>query len=292
FKKSGWQLNKIHLTLLLALLLILLRFLNLSLWWFTGKLELTHNPSIKEVNYTFLNFSNHTAAQKKLQSLTENPGAQPIIAVVYFNFLHPAVFLVQNNNSRLSPIDLGRLIVPVEPGLSTLTISLSDTVEKKSGTGNGQVTNSGYFSSSLLTKLTGRDGQSAKKEISFIMKSPETSSYLKIPFFIYFFLPLAAILVLSSFYSRAALTAFFYFPLLFFLFDFRELFFRVPFHWIVYGLKSDFFNSLEVVVAVVVLLILLSLGFVGLLNWNKKRDRFWETFIVLFFILLPFFLRF
>jgi hypothetical protein len=293
FEKAGWRLNKVYLAVLVLVLLLVLRFLNLSLWWFVNKWELTHNTATKAVLYSFLNLASYDAAEKELRKIAQPVPGKPGIAVVaYFNFLHPVVFLVQNNKpGGLSPVDLGRLVLPVEPGRTALTVSLSEVVEKKSP--RSKRTQSRHFGSSLLAKLfISPPSPAAIQQVSYILKSPEKSSYLKIPYFVYFFVPMVLVLVLAGFYTRAVWAAYFYFPLMFLLFDFRELFFRVPFHFFIRWFKSDFFNSLELVIAIFLVILFTAAGVIGLMNWKERRDKFAETLIVFLFLLLPIFLRF
>jgi hypothetical protein len=132
----------------------------------------------------------------------------------------------------------------------------------------------------------------AGKDISFIMKTMEKTGYLDIPYLIYFYLPLVLIFVFSSFYSRAVFTSFFFYTGLFLLFDFKTVLFRVPFSWLTQLFNIKDTTPVEGIGAVMVAVLFTLLGIYGLFNWKNRRDIFKEKLIVLFFILLPIFLRF
>jgi hypothetical protein len=295
FQRAGWEYKNIYLFILLFFLLFAFRFLNLGLWWTVNRLELTHNSLSQDVNYTFLNLSNHNAAQVHLRSKAQDKTkAEKKLVVAYFNFLHPMILLVHNPHKPLYSVDLGRVISPVGQGSHLFTLSLTDVIRKT----DSLKSRSQYFGSSLLGKMfmstpeQVTTSKTSTQELSYTLKSLEKTTYLKIPYLIYFFIPLIIIIVLASFYSRAILTAYFYFPLLFLLFDFKVLFFRVPFSWFLKDRPDSFFMSLETGIALGIVLIFTALGFTGLLGWKQRRDKFKETLFVLFFLFLPLILRF
>jgi hypothetical protein len=295
FKKAGLPVNKFYFIGLLVILLVAFRFVNLSLWWFMGKLELTHHASTlftKKVNYTFLDFSSYKRAEKECRELAQkHPEDNTINVAAYFNLLHPGIFLIQNNKGH-SFVDLGRVIANVGPGLSTFKLYLSDFIEKQ---WNHKTTRTHLGTSLLFSKLFSPSSPGSQKTgdpVSFILKSPEKLAYLDIPFLLYFYLPLVFIFIFFNIYSRAVFLSFFYYPLLFLLFDFKTVLFKIPFHWIMEPLNIETTPSIEAVGAAVVASIFLLLGLIGLLNWKKRRDSFKERLIVLFFLLLPLFLRF
>ena len=290
FKRTRLQVNKLHLFGILLILLMIFRFLNLFMWWVVNKSELIHKPADKHVNYAFLGFSNYKSAnQKRLQLAQKQPAGTtaPTTVVSYFNLLHPGIFLIQNNE-RLSPVDLGKVIVTAEPGFSTFKLYLSDIIEKKE---NHNIYST-RFKTSILSKVLFSKDQTSRREISFLLKSPEKSKYLKIPYLVYFYIPLLMIIILSYSYTGAVLTSFFYYPILFLLFDFRDLFFTVPFQWLTQSLSIKVPGSLEDAAAVFVVFMFTLLGIIGLSKWKKRRDIFNERLMVLFFLFLPLFLRF
>lgn len=289
FKRARTRINILYLFGPLIILLVIFRFLNLFGWWQVTKLELTRQPSNKRASYTFLDFSNHKKAQEKLLESTQKTAgpAASIIVVSYFNLLQPGVFLIRNNEG-LSLVDLGKVIVTTKSGLSTFTLYLSDCIEEK----RKDSKDAARFGSSILSKLLGKKELPSEKKISFLLKSPEKSKYLKIPYLIYFYFPLLIILILSHFYSPAVLTAFFYYPALFLLFDFKNLFFTVPFQWLTRSLNIGIPDVMGGLAAVIVVLLFTLIGVAGISNWKKQRVILKEKLIIFFFLLLPLFLRF
>ncbi|UCH93672.1 MAG: hypothetical protein JSV88_25855 [Candidatus Aminicenantes bacterium] len=288
FKKVGLRVNLFYLIGALVILLVVFRFINLTAWWFVTHLELTDKAPDKQVKYSFLHLSNYEKAKKRCLDLSQRQYPVTNVTVVsYFNFLQPAVFLV-HTKAKFSAVDLGRVVVPLDPGLFTFRMYLSDVMEKQWD----HHIQRGYLGTSILLSIARKKKPTADKNISFIMKSMEKSTYLKIPYLVYFYLPLVLIFILASFYTPAVFTSFFYYPVLFLLFDFKNLLFTVPFNWLTQLLKIKDTSSIEGVAAVVVVVLFTLLGFIGLVNWKKRRDIFKEKLMVLFFILLPIFLRF
>jgi hypothetical protein len=286
FKKAGLRFNPFDLTWALVLLLVAIRFMNLALGWWVSYLELSHKPPNKEITYTFLHFSNYQKAKEKCLELSQKPSAAPVTVTAYFNLLQPAVFLVRNQ-AKFAAVDLGRMVVPLTPGLFTFTLYLSDLVEKQWDHNTQQA----HWGDSLGRALLAPKSQDAD-DLSFIMKPLEKSAYLKIPYLVYFYLPLVLIFLLAGFYSRAVWTSFFYYIGLFLLFDFRKLLFAVPLGGVNHLFKIKDPASGEVIGAAVVVLLFTALGIIGLFHWRKTRDLFKERLMVFFFILLPLFLRF
>jgi hypothetical protein len=257
------------------------------MWWLMTDLELTHKRPDKQVKYTSLFLSSHENAKEKCLELSQRYPAADVTAASYFNLLHPAVFLV-HNKAKHAAVDLGRMTVMLGPGLFTFRIHLTDIIEKQWN----QTVKQTRFASSILLAFFMKEDPAAGKDISFILESMEKTTYLYIPYFIYFYLPLALILVLSIFYSRAVFTSFFYYTGLFLLFDFKAVLFRTPFSGLFQLFSVKDITPVEGVGAVVVAVLFTLLGIYGLINWKNRREIFKERLIVLFFILLPIFLRF
>lgn len=287
FKKAGLRVNLFYLFGILILLLVVFRFINLTMWWFMTHLELTSKPPDKQVRYTSLHLSSHEKAKEKCLELSQRYPAVNVTVVSYFNLLHPGVFLV-HNKAKYAAVDLGRMVIPLGPGLFTFRMHLTDIIEKQWN----QTVKQTRFTTSILLSLFIKEDPAASKDISFILKPIEKAGYLDIPYLIYFYLPLVLILIFSSFYSRAVFTSFFYYSGLFLLFDFKTVLFRVPFSWLTQLFNIKDITPVEGVGAVVVAVLFTLLGIYGLFNWKKRRDIFKEKLMVLFFILLPIFLRF
>jgi hypothetical protein len=287
FKKAGLRVNLFYLFGILIILLVVFRFINLTMWWFTTHLELNNKPPDKQVKYLSLLLSSHEKAKEKCLELSQRYPAANVSVVSYFNLLHPGIFLV-HNKAKYSTVDLGRMMITLGPGLFTFKIHLTDIIEKQ----RDQAFQWARFTTSILLSFFTKGDPAANKDISFILKSVEKTAYLDIPYLIYFYLPLVLILIFSSFFSRALFTCFFFYTGLFLLFDFKAVLFRVPFSWLfqLFNIKDS--TPVEGVGAVVVVVLFTLLGVIGLVNWKKRRDIFTERLIVLFFILLPVFLRF
>jgi hypothetical protein len=286
FKKAGLRVNKLYLIGILLLLLVVFRFLNLTLWWVVNHLELNQKTAGKEVKYTSLHLSSYEKAKEKCLDFSRAPPKTDVTVVSYFNLFQPGIFLI-HNTAKFSAVDLGRMVVPLGPGLFTLKMHLSGVVEKQGEQGRQQ----GYFGNSLLAKFFIKESQAAG-DLSFINVPLEKSTYLKIPYLVYFYLPLVLILLFASIFSQAVLTGFFYYTGLFLLFDFKALFFTVPFGWFTRAIGIKDTTSFEGLVAVIAAVLLTMIGVLGLLNWKERRGIFKENLLVLLFLLLPLFLRF
>jgi len=287
FKKTGLQVNLFYLLGILVLLLVVSRFLNLTMWWFTTQLELTNKPPDKQVKYTFLQLSSHEKAKEKCRELSQKSPTASVTVVSYFNLLQPGVFLV-HNKAKFAAVDLGRMVIPLRPGLFTFRIQLTDIIEKQ----QDQTIQWARFSPSILLTFFIKEDPAANKDISYILKPIEKTRYLHIPYLIYFCLPLVLILIFSSVYTRAVFTSFFYYAGLFLLFDYKTVLFRVPFRWLTQLINITDTTPVEGIGAVAAAVLFTLLGIYGLFNWKHSRDIFKERLIALFFILLPIFLRF
>lgn len=287
FKKAGLRINLFYLFGILIIILVVFRFINLIMWWFMTDLELTHKSPDKKAKYTSLYLSSHEKAKEKCLELYQRYPAANVTVASYFNLLHPGVFLV-HNKAKHATVDLGRMVIPLDPGLFTFRIHLTDIIEKQWN----QTVKQTRFTPSILLTFFIKEDPADSKDISFILKSAEKTEYLDIPYLIYFYLPLVLILIFSSFYSRAVFTSFFFYTGLFLLFDFKTVLFQAPFNWLFQLFNVKDITPVEGVGAVVVAVLFTLLGIYGLLNWKNRRNIFKEKLIVLFFILLPIFLRF
>lgn len=287
FKKAGLRVNLFYLFGILIILLVVFRFLNLTMWWYATHLEITNKAPDKLVKYTSLLLSSHEKAKETCLELSQSYPAANVIVVSYFNLLQPAVFLVQNK-AKYAAVDLGRMVIPLGPGLFTFRMHLTDIIEKQ----REQTVQWTRFTPSILLKLFIKEDPAANKGLSFILKPVEKTGYLDIPYLVYFCLPLVLILIFASVYSQAVFTSFFYYAGLFLLFDYKAVLFRVPFRWLMQLFNITDTTPIEGIGAIVVVVLFTLLGIYGLFNWKNRRDIFKERLIVLFFILLPIFLRF
>ena len=122
--KEKAPLGKILLVIGFVLVMLLaIRFLNLILWWNVTRLELTHdhNPLVKARvgDYRFLGLSGNKAARKKLENLVTLQRVRKVTVTSYFDFLHPAVFLIHSRSNK-PYVNLGRMSVYPDKGFTAL----------------------------------------------------------------------------------------------------------------------------------------------------------------------------
>ncbi len=308
--KIKTPLGKILLVIsLVVVLLLAIRFLNLFLWWNVTRLELTHDhepPAKARVgDYRFLGLSGYEAAQKKLMDAVTLQRVREVTVISYFNFLHPAIFLIHSRSSKPS-VNLGRMSVYPDKGYTALFFHLSEILEtRRKETG----THAAYFGSSLFPVLyenlasyisssrTGERARSKGQGISFIIEPLEDTEYLKIPYYLYFYLSLLAILILSAHYGSTFYISFFYYLGLFLLFDFKKALFTIPFLWLINLLGVNISQTLAAVISAGIVTLFVIGGFIGIFS-SRKRDQLgynltaWGKGLIFFFLLLPLSLRF
>lgn len=279
------------LLILLGLLLVI-RFGNNYFWFQTIQKELEQNIKLRGANYIFLGWSTQGHAEKLiLKKRGKNSQMDEVVA--YFDPLHHACFMVQTG-SKATFIDLGKILVSVGSGLHHLSLFPSDILKVSAG-GKAQYKFVGncllktYFNR-LADKLGDKNSKNSK--ISYIYKPIRKSKHLKFPYLIYFFVPLVCIVGLISTYSYGSFLAFFYFVEMFLLFDYQMVFLHGPFHWATKTLGISVSSSLNDIIPWGMALIFAVLAVVGILHWRKTIGGTWERSLVLFFFLLPLFLRF
>jgi hypothetical protein len=137
-------------------------------------------------------------------------------------------------------------------------------------------------------------GENEKGQIygSFAVKQQEESRYLKIPYLVYFYLPLAVIILLIATSEAAMAAAFFYYAGMFFLFDSQKLFVSVPFAWVFKALGIELSDPWIIVVSGSIAIFFLGCAVLGLWQWKNREMPPSGKWIVWFFILLPLFLFF
>lgn len=295
-RKKGFFGSLSFLLLMVLVLLIVFRFLNVFLLWQVTKMELNRQSEEVPHRYYHLGLSTHGQSKKNLGLYAALPGEQ-IVVVSYFNLMEPSIFLVSNPDGRRF-LDLGRLAVLVEPGISKITLTCEDMVETER---KGEK-KSAYFGDSLFISLfrsTNRK-QTADRPanaespppLSYVQNSMESSKFLKIPYLIYFYLPLLVIVLLSSVYGRGFYRAFLYYLGLFFLFDFSRVMVTIPFSWLFNLLEIELPHTVSLLMATALMLFFLVMAGIGFRFRKEMIKGLWPRFLMLFFILLPFFLRF
>lgn len=282
--------------LLLPLLLIVIRFGNIILCYHINKLQLKRDPATRIENYKFFGLSNYKKVKKEFLILT---GLQPkkTFIACYYDMSHPLVFLINKNDNVLFN-DLGPLFINLKPGLTEITFYRFDFLKMK----QNETIKIKYFGHSILkstfkniSKILIKDLNKDKKisqKISYVAKRLERSKYLRIPYFLYFYIPLVLILLLSSQFSHASFVGFFYYIEAFILFDVKAFFAIGPFFWITKLINIKISSTSAWIVSITLIAAFSVLVIKGLLNLKNVEYNSWEKFFILFFILLPISLRF
>jgi hypothetical protein len=281
---------------LLLVFLLLVHFLNLFLQWTVIRQELAQEPTFRSPEYTFLGFS--LLNQKSISAARLLPNAAPAGRVYgFFDVIHPAVFLIWNNAQKEDFFDLGPVIIAVPTGSSRVSffpgsVFLLQQGEKKTLRYFGDA----FVGSAWHIFLSKKIIKDEKKEMlspgSFVVKAPEQSPYLKIPYLIYFFLPLLLIIAAIGSSGAVMATAFFCQVEMFFLFDYQKLFAAIPLGWAFKALNIEISDFRIKLVSLLLALFFLACAVFGLWHWKKREISVWQRRIILFFVLLPWFLYF
>lgn len=288
--------NFILVSILILLILLAIRFVNLSLVWHLTRLELRNNPMTEIKNYVFLGLSTREAARDRLIQFSGTHGSE-VAVVSYYTFLNPLNFLISNPGSPLF-IDIGRMAVLVNPGITWIQIFPEDVIEMEWN----RLHQSAFFGSSIISLLfdgfkslsrkSGPVKSNFEPGISYVENLLETTKYLKISAMIYFVLPALLIFSLSSVYGKGFFTSFFYYVGLFFLFDFKRVFVTVPFFWLFRLINGDISSGISVVIAFCFLVVFLILGLIGISNLKNTAEHRWAGRLIFIFVALPLFIRF
>ncbi|MCP5104737.1 MAG: hypothetical protein GY950_15235 [bacterium] len=290
--------SKILLVILAILVMLtVFRFINLTISWNMTRLELKSNPLTRTNSFHFLGLSGNDTAQKKLQNMLDLQ-IREVTVVSYFDLFHPAVFLM-HSRSKKPIVNVGIMSVYPEKGFTGVYFHPTEILEtRRKETGSQAV----YFGNSLFpalykvlaNRLSDNGGGGG---IAFIMPPIEDANYLKIPYYAAFFLPLMAILILAAYYGRIFYISFFYYLGLFLLFDFKKALFTVPFSWLIDLLGLNISPAISAIISAALVSIFVLGGFIGIFH-NRKQElgasplTLWGKGLILFFLLLPIFLRF
>ena len=276
--------------------LLLIHFLNLFLQWTMIRLELAQGPVFMSPEYTMLGFSLFNQDEISAVGYFKN-SSQPTRVFGYFDFCHPAIFSVWNKDEQAF-VDLGPVVAALPAGFSRVTFFPAEIFslehEKSVVLKNFNASPGGSLWHGILAKKIGASGPVSQKPlpVSFVVKELEKSRYLKVPYLIYFYLPLLVIILSAIGYGRVLFTALFYYAEIFFLFDFRNFFVTVPFDWLFNLLKwESSVGQVEIAGAIIAIIFVLGAAF-GLWHLKKESQSVWGKRIILFFILLPFSLFF
>jgi hypothetical protein len=283
-------------TLVLVAILLALHFLNLFLQWTVIRQELAHGPVFMSPEYTFLGLSLFSRKEIAAVGYFKN-SSQPTRVFGFFDLFHPAIFAVWNKND-LAFIDFGPAVIAVPSGFSRIAFYPAAAFllehENRATLKYFGAAPGGSLWFGFLSKKLGASSPALQKTlpVSFVVKELEKSRYLKIPYLIYFYLPLLMIVLAAIRFGPAMLLAMAYYAELFFLFDYRTMFVAIPFDPLFKVLNWEIGEGqLELAAGLLTAIFLLCAAY-GLWRWKKNNTSGLEKGIVLFFVLLPFFLFF
>jgi hypothetical protein len=278
------------------LILIVIRFLNFSFTWQMTKLELQKNPMVENQNYFFIGLSSVEKARQRLLKYSDT-GTRSLAVVSYFSLLHPLVYLVSNSASDTF-VELGRLAVLVKPGITCLKIFPQDVVEMK----RENTVQKTFFGSALMSFLldtTGNDRsmvsttrQKSTQHMSYVYNRLVSSHFLKIPYLVYFYLPILLILWFSLIYGKGLYLGFLYYFWIFLFFDIRSILVEIPFFWFFNLLGIEISSGASMITGIGITMIFSTLAVLGLAHWRHVKKTFWSRTAVVVLVLLPMFLRF
>jgi hypothetical protein len=281
---------------LLLMALLAAHFLNVFMIWSVTRQELAAKPAYGTPEYTFLGFA--PLNRENIDAAQRLPNAAPQGRVfAYFDLFHPAEFMVWNNGLEGDFFDLGPLLVALPSGASRITLLPAGIFLLRQGQAvvvknyGGSIAGSSW-AGVLGKKDPGAGGQGQGITGSFILKQEEGTRFVKFPYLVYFYLPLALIVILIATLGAGMAAAFFYYAGMFFLFDFQRLFVTVPLAPLFRALNVELAEPWVKALAVALALLFLASAVYGMLRWKNSEMPANGRWIVWFFILLPLFLFF
>jgi len=288
--------KSIRFFLVVLAVLLVVHFLNIFMHWTVIRMELAQAPVFNSPEYSFFGFS--LLNQDKISTVRYfKNSSQPARVFLYFDLLHPAVFAVWNKDD-MAFIDLGLILMSLPAGFSRVSLFPGPGFFTEHENKIVLKSYNASFGGALWYRFLAERFRTSKtnlgelRNVSFVVKELEISRYLKIPYLLYFYLPLLLIVFLTVRHGIVFLTALFYFVEMFFLFDFRAMFVTVPFNWFFKLVNWEIsVGQVELAATALVAVFFLCAVF-GLWHWKKNTLAGLDRGIVLFFILLPFFLFF
>ena len=277
--------------MVILLMLAVIRTGNLGLLWHLHSQEIRNRPGIELENYVFVGFSSRKSAEERLSRYSDT-GGRPFAVASYFDFIHPAVYLISNTGGAVFA-DLGRLSIFVRPGETRVAFHPEDVVERTWK----ETTQAFYFGEAPLSPLFKSFARvmiarsKAGPEISYVIEPLEKMKHLRWSYLIYFYIPLIIIIWLSTVYGRGFWVAFLYYLGLFLFFDFKQALATVPFIWFLSFINVELSSGAALVISLMVLCVSIGLAFSGFVHWGKLEKGSWAKPLAVLFILLPVFLR-
>ncbi|MCP4218697.1 MAG: hypothetical protein GY765_28955 [bacterium] len=288
----------------ILLMLVAARFLNLGMHWQTSRMQVEQDPltanTMSSIDYHFEGLAGYNAVMKKYFDPKRTPSKKPIIVASYFDPAHQEAFIINNKGASIF-VNLGKLTVYAKKGITSIHLYPTEIMEIWEPKQKAVVM---YYGSTLFPAIyhkfaeytAERDGGKVGK-VSLIRNKVIETFYLQIPYYIYFYFPLISILVLISRYGGTFCIAFFYYLEIYLLFDYKMVIFSVPFSWLLKPLGLEISHQIIALIAILLVIIFVVLGFVGVFTRRKDQPvemtfTVWAKGFLIFFLLLPFFLRF
>jgi hypothetical protein len=276
--------------LLLVAVLLAVHFLNLFLQWTMIRMELAAGPVFESPAYSFLGFSSFN--QKEIAAIRYFENSSLVTRVFgFFDFSHPAIFAIWNKKD-MAFIDLGPVVMAVPAGFSRVSffpgsVFLLQQGKKTAVKYYGDAIAGRAWHVFLTKKYHSPKNNEGQLPASFVVKAPETSRYLKIPYLIYFFLPLLLIGIAVIRFGLGMFAAFLYYVEMFFLFDYQNLFVKIPFGWILHLLNFKIAEASSQFIAAALAIVFVACAVFGFWHWGKREISPWPRRILLLFVLLP-----
>lgn len=272
-------------SLMIILALFVIRTGNIIFTYHINKKQLTRLPIINAQN-SFIGLSGSRGAREELERLAFSNRTSATI-LCYYNLLQPAIFLISQKGSPQFQ-EFGPVAVYIPAGHSKVSLlgqhyfNFSHQ-KQRSMVYTGRAPLSPFFREIAENVNLGKP-----QSVSYAMKPLSQYPSLRIPYMIYFFLPVLLILFLRTTYSPAIYICFAYYIMAFLLFNPTDFFFTGPFHWVFSMLKLELPpHSIRLIIAIFLALSAGVATFIGLMNWKKSVPDSWERTYILFFILIP-----
>lgn len=189
-------------------------------------------------------------------------------------------------------VDLGPIVMNVPVGFSRISFLPGSVFLLQQGTKTavkyyGDAIVGPAWHGFLIKKFLGFNSVEAQIPGSFVVKSLETSRYLKIPYLLYFYLPLFLICMSVLRFGLGMFAAFLYYVEMFFLFDYQNLFVKVGFDWAWQLLNFKISETASQFIAAALAIVFLACTIFGFWHWEKRESSHRQKRILLFFMLLP-----
>jgi len=296
---------------LLFLVLFLTRLMDISILHSLGEKEDFFLSFMDNIDYSRdtdiynenIGFSSYESAEKELLKKVEEEEDDRVIVLSYFDFICPTRYLIFNKDKKRR-VTFPWVSIEAEQGLTEISLYKFEYITIKTNTkAYGFFYPVVGFPYDMLyekkTKIPGEeDDKGADFDLNFNSFHPptfyfENSLYIREIYFFYFFPPLLIILLLLR--KHKIHLAYLYFIFMPFLFNPKYFMFFAP----SLGLTDPIGGKPLIIQSIIpfIITILFGVFFIrniknGIKAVREKTLKLEEKFITLYFLLLPFFLRF